>query len=75
MNPYYAAFKKVHKDQVRCGTRHLLEHLCKHWEGYVVTRGGRCYTKEEGVYQLTDKELLKIIGTARHGVRRCDNRD
>jgi hypothetical protein len=65
VNPYYAAFKKVHKDQVRCGARHLLEHLCKNWEGYVVTRGGHAYTKQEGVYQLTDKELFKIIGTTR----------
>lgn len=57
--------KKISGSVIRCGPRRMLHHICeKCGSGEPFkTKGGKTITMALGVYQCTDKEMGKVLGT------------
>src|ERR1700683_2243099 len=59
--------KKIPAPVLRCGPRHMLRHICeKCGSGEPFkAKNGKTVTLPAGTYQITDKELMKVLGTNR----------
>jgi hypothetical protein len=59
--------KQIPASVLRCGPRHMLRHICeKCGSGEPFkTKNGKTVTLPAGTYQITDRELMKVLGTNR----------
>jgi hypothetical protein len=59
--------KTIPGSVIRCGPRRMLHHICQQCGSGqpFKTKGGKIITMPEGVYQCTDKEMMKVLGTNR----------
>lgn len=59
--------KKIPGSVIRCGPRRMLQHICERCGSGqpFKTKGGKVITMPEGMYQCTDKEMMKVLGTNR----------
>lgn len=64
---HYKVACKIPKSVLRCGPRRLLQHICeKCGSGKPFkVKSGKAITIPDGEWQITDRELMKVIGTDR----------
>ncbi len=64
---HYKVACKIPKSVLRCGPRRLLQHICeKCGSGKPFkVKSGKTITIPDGEWQITDRELMKVIGTDR----------
>ncbi len=71
-----SAAKNIPGSVIRCGPRRMLQHICERCGSGqpFKTKGGKVITMPEGVYQCTDKEMMKVLGTNRRETVRENRR-
>ncbi len=64
---HYKVACKIPKSVLRCGPRRLLQHICeKCGSGKPFkVKSGKTITIPDGEWQITDRELMKVMGTDR----------
>ena len=64
---HYKIACKIPKSVLRCGPRRLLQHICKRCGAGkpFTTKSGKTITIPAGEWSITDKELMRVLGTDR----------
>ena len=64
---HYKVACKIPKSVLRCGPRRLLQHICERCGSGkpFKVKSGKTITIPDGEWQITDRELMKVMGTDR----------